>query len=228
MTNKKIARTTKGRKRLTKRPGVPKSEKAKNKTERGSTRIAPDETPLPEGLVERAAERAGYSATRGPAFTAETIDQCRRAGIKDRGIAAILRLEAEEMCEAANDLLSKPDEGAPWPGEKAKKARAVLELVERSFESGSEVPGVNLKSTVLLREALRAARDDMWVITTTARHTDIDDTSRAELRAETRIDLALALHDFLREEEDEQGEATALQRTRARATGAKHAAGGAS
>jgi hypothetical protein len=77
MTNKKISRTTKGRKRPTEkatRPTVRRIEKPSKSPARhgvamknpgqspaphGGAPVA--ETPLPEGLVERAAERAGVS-----------------------------------------------------------------------------------------------------------------------------------------------------------------------
>jgi hypothetical protein len=186
MTNKKIARTTKGRKRRT------KSRK---------------ETPLPIGLVERAAARAaGYTFSalapeeqaavdrrRKDGLPVSTIGlsivtQLRRDKVPTEGIAAALRSEGFRMQDLAEILTPSPEKR----DDMLKDALEIIETAESIFEHQGD-------SSDLLGEALRSASDDLELFEAASDgHTGARPNDMAYIRAQYRIKLALALADFRR------------------------------
>ncbi len=72
----------------------------------------------------------------------------------------------------------------------------IVKLAETSFDSGEESPDAD-SSSEILREALRSAKDDLRLLAAAQRQLgDVEAAAAAFTRAECRIDLALALHEF--------------------------------
>jgi hypothetical protein len=188
MTNKKIARTTKSRKRPT------KSRK---------------EQPLPEGLVERAAERAGVKPTapylthedeaalsslqgvtgRPPSrVVLETLKACRESNFTNDAVRYHLVREATDMQHVAERL-------TPGPVARDRMLVDALEVIERALTT-FESEGCSMDTALgIALEGLRCAADDFDLfMDASSAPCKVD--SMAFLRASERAKLALSLAAF--------------------------------
>ena len=157
---------------------------------------------------------------RSTALAEGLVAECRARGIQDDGIAFLLTMEADRIMKAASALVPPPakePEAAPLSSKQSELARKIIAAVGQSFETGEEIPGERPR-VAILREALRAAKDDLALLAAAQRQLEnVDSATRAFIRAEHRIDLALALHAFLTAEDEPASETVsraAVLRTR--------------
>jgi hypothetical protein len=204
MAQRKIARTTKGRKRPTEkatRRTVPRVEKpGKSPAPQGGARA---ETPLPEGLVERAAERAGINpAGFAPeeqaaidgrqrdglpvsAFGKALVKQLRSEGASTETVAHVLRHEAHGLDDLAK-LITPP------PAVRDSMLKDALEIIEEA-ESIYVHDG---DRSNLLAEAIRSAKEDVELFEYASGNISGGASEMAFIRAENRLSLALKLDAF--------------------------------
>jgi hypothetical protein len=156
----------------------------------------------PDSRPRRAAGRSSPPESKGDEFAAGLVADLRARGIKDDGVAYLLTMEADRLLHAARQIVPPAaPQNAPLSATKSALALEVLRLAEQSFESGEETPDAAGEQASILREALRCAKDDLRLILAASEHLSSTDFTYDGLRAQARIDLALAIYKFKTAEE---------------------------